>query len=208
MFTTEPAPDRSQIGFTEAVKSSFAFVNEYGLELVQEEVTLVRYQSEKVSLTVYHGRGSYELGVEFERVDLCGEKFGLYDMLKWAKGAGKIEEIPTGGYQGSSREVVQRLVEEMAELVKRYAEPLLQGDAEIYQTLREQQSYDAAEYTKEVHLRAIRRQAEIAWQNKDYKTLLSLYRDLQGDLFPSEFMRFQYAEKQLLAVQSSHPRGQ
>jgi len=208
MFTTEPAPDRSRLGFTEAVKSNFAFVKKYGLKPVQEEVSLVRYQSEKVILNVYHGRGSYELGIEFEREEFPGEKFSLYDMLKWAKGAGKIEEIPTGGYQASSREGVQRLVAQMAELVKRYAEPLLQGDAEIYQALRAQQSTDAAEYTREVHLRAVRKQAETAWQDKDYETLLSLYSDMQGDLTPSEFMRFQYAEKQLLSVQNSHPKGE
>ena len=182
-------------------------MKKYGLKLVQEEVTLVRYQSEKVTLNVYHGRGSYELGTEFERVEFPGKKFSLYDMLKWAKGAGKIEEIPTGGYQASSRENVQRLVAQLAELVNKYAEPLLQGDAETYQTLQEQQSHDAAEYTKEVRLRAVRKQAETAWLNKDYEILLSLYRDMQGDLTPSEFMRFQYAEKQLLSVQSGHLKG-
>jgi hypothetical protein len=206
MFTTDPGPDRSQLGFAEAVKSSFAFVKKYGLTPVQEEVTLVRYQSEKVILNVYHGRGSYELGTEFERVGFP-EKFSLYDMLKWAKSAGKIEEIPTGGYQASSREGVQVLTAQMAELVKQYAEPLLQGDMEAYQILREQQSSDAAEYTREVHLRAVRKQAESAWQGKDYETLLSLYSDMQGDLTPAEFMRFQYAEKQLLSVHSAHPEN-
>ena len=206
MFATEPAPDRWQLGFAEAVKSSFSFVKNYGLKLVQEEVTLIRYQSEKVILNVYHGRGSYELGAEFERVGRPREKFSLYDMLKWAKRVGKIAEIPTGGYQASSREAIQGLVAQMAELVKKYAEPLLQGEAETYQALRQQQSSDAAEYTREVHLRAVRNQAEAAWQNKDYETLLSLYGDMQGELTPSEFMRFQYAEKQLLSVHSSHPK--
>jgi hypothetical protein len=84
----------------------------------------------------------------------------------------------------------------MAALVKTHAAPLLQGDATAYQSLREQQSHDAAEYTKEVHLRAVRRQAEAAWQDKDCGTLLSLYSGIQGDPIPSEFMRLQYAEKQ------------
>jgi hypothetical protein len=206
MFTTEPGLDRWQLGFTEAVKLSFDFVKKYGLKPVQEEVTLVRYQSEKVILNVYHGRGSYELGAEFERVGFSGEKFSLHDTMKWAKAVGKVEEIPTGGYQASSREVVQMLVAQMAELVKSYAEPLLQGDAETYQALREQQSSDAAEYTREVHLRAVRKQAETAWQDKDYEKLLGLYSDMQGELTPSEFMRFQYAEKQLLSAHSSHPK--
>ena len=85
----------------------------------------------------------------------------------------------------------------MADLVKRYAQPLLYGDVKVYQDLGEQQSSDAAEYTREVHLRAVRKQAETAWQSKDYETFLSLYSDMQGDLTPSEFMKFQHAEKEL-----------
>lgn len=207
MFTTEPLPDRSRLGFNEAVKLTFAFVKKYGLKLVQEKVTLVRYQSEKVILNVYHGRGSYELGVEFERMGFP-ETFSLYELLKWAKSAGEIEEIPIGGYQTSSREGVQKLVAQMAELVKRYAEPLLRGDAAVYDALRERQSRDAATYQREMHLRVLREQAEAAWQDKNYETLLSLYSDMQGDLTPSEFMRFQYAEKQLLSVQNSHPKDE
>jgi hypothetical protein len=48
MFTAVSGPDRRQLGFREAVKSSFAFVKRYGLKIVQEEVTLVRYQSDQV----------------------------------------------------------------------------------------------------------------------------------------------------------------
>ena len=203
MFTTEPGPERSQLGFVEAVKSSFSFVTKYGFKLVQEEVTLIRYQSEQVTLNVYHGRGSYELGTEFEKTG-CSERFSLYDMLKWAKAVGKIEAIPAGGYQASSREDVQALVAQMADLVKRYAQPLLYGDVKVYRDLREQQSSDAAEYTREVHLRAVRKQAETAWQNKDYETLLSLYSDMQGDLTPSEFMKFQHAEKEVTLLHSTH----
>jgi hypothetical protein len=207
MFTAVSGPDRRQLGFSEAVKSSFAFVKRYGLKIVQEEVTLVRYQSDQVILNVYHGRGSYELGVEFQRAGFPGPKFGLYDVLKWAASTGKIGQIPTEGYQASSQESVQKLVVRMAELVKQYAVPLLQGDATAYLTVQDQQSQDAAEYTREAHLRGIRKQAEAAWQDKDYETLFGLYSGIQRDLTPSEFMRLQYAEKRMLAVRTDHPHS-
>jgi hypothetical protein len=88
--------------------------------------------------------------------------------------------------------------------VKKDGIPLLQGDDVAYQALQDQQSLDAAEYTKEVHLRGIRKQAEVAWQDKDYETSFSLYSSIQRDLTPSEFMRLQYAEKQL-AVHADPP---
>ena len=92
MFTTEPGPKRSQLGFVEAVKSSFSFVDKYVLKLVQEEVTSIRYRSEQMTLNVSHGRGSYELGTEFKKTG-CPERFSLYDMLKWAKAAGQSRQF-------------------------------------------------------------------------------------------------------------------
>jgi len=146
------------------------------------------------------------LGVEFQRAEFPAPKFGLYDVLKWAVSTGMIGQMPSGGYQASTREAVQEVVVRMAGLVNQCAVPLLQGDATSYQTLEVEQSRDATEYTKEVHLRGIRKQAEAAWQDKDYSILLDLYRGIQYDLRPSEFMRLQYVEKQMLAKDTDHPR--
>ena len=56
---------REQFGFPEAVLASFRFlVEDFGFSVVEHEPTYVRFESREVFVNLYHGRGSYELGVE------------------------------------------------------------------------------------------------------------------------------------------------
>ena len=48
MFLTDPGKHRWQLGFKDAVLSDFKFLTAYGLKPVQEDVTLVRYESDVV----------------------------------------------------------------------------------------------------------------------------------------------------------------
>jgi hypothetical protein len=197
-------PERCQLGFIEAVKLNFAFVKMFGLEVVEEENWLVRYQSGKVALSILHEIASFELYVVFNRVKFPKENFDLDELLNWMQRSDKLEKVPVANYQTSSRESVQKFVPLLAELVKQYAGPLLQGDAAVYEALRKQQSFDAAAYTKEVSLRAVRRNAEVAWQHKDYETLASLFKDIRSDLTPSEVKKLQYAERHLTIAHRGH----
>lgn len=63
----EPGPGRERLGFEAAVVENFAFLKEAGFECVRRECTFVRYESKRVFVNVYHGRGSFELGVEGNR---------------------------------------------------------------------------------------------------------------------------------------------
>ena len=193
---TTVSSDRSQLGFPDAVKACFSFLTKEGFQIVEENPTLVRYQSQGVVASVFHGRASYELGVEFATVGAPNEKFNLYRMLVWARQAGRLTELPSMAFQTNSKEEIKRMVCEIAALVQRYGGPILSGDAVVYTALREEQSRDAVAYTKEVHLRAARRQAEEAWQSKDYAAVARIYEQINGDdLSASEVMRLHYAEK-------------
>ena len=72
----DPGKDRWQLVFKDAVLSNFGFLRAYGLKHVEEDVTFVRYESDAVFTNVYHGRGSFEIGVEIGRLDRP-EKYGL-----------------------------------------------------------------------------------------------------------------------------------
>lgn len=66
MTCAEPNSDRSQLRFEEAAISAFAFLTSerYGFRCVVSESTIVRYESDTVGVTIYHGRSSYEIGCE------------------------------------------------------------------------------------------------------------------------------------------------
>lgn len=186
-------PDRQKLGFKEAVISSFAFLRSYGLRPVQQDVTFVRYESVTVFLNVYHGRGSYEIGVEIGRLD-GPEKYALGYIVSWA---GKWEHEGFGKhtmFQVSSREGVQEFVPKVAELVRKYGEPFLRGETAFYDKLREANRRASLEFTKQQMIEGIRKKAEAAWHEKDYTQVAELYGRMRDELSEVESRRLNYAE--------------
>jgi len=200
MFTTIPEPERWRLRFPEAVKSHFHFLKQFGFRIEHEEATLVRFCSDAVVVAVYHGRASYEIGIEFARINVPGERYGLYEVLLLAQRAGRIKEIPKSDFQTSTQEGVETAVEKIASLVEAHAVPLLEGDPSTYSRLGVQRTREAAAYTKEVLDQAVRRRVDDAWEDKDYETVVRLYEQIQGRLSPSEFMKFEFAKKQLTVI--------
>jgi hypothetical protein len=195
MVRLDPSPNRNGLGFEEAVRQSFRFVDDYGLLLVESGPTFVRYESKDVFLNVYHGRASYEMGVEIGRLSKQAEKLNLYDVLN-AKNA-LIKEGLSGHttFQASSREHVLMLVPKLSSLVKEYADLLLQADDEEYRTVLEQESRRAAEETRAFQLNQVRRSAEQAWHDKQYDRLIDLYGPWRKHLTESETMKLSYSER-------------
>ena len=61
---------RMQLGFSLEVLSAFQFLTQdYGFKCVKNDVTFVRYESESTFVNIYHGRRSYELGVEIGKLE-------------------------------------------------------------------------------------------------------------------------------------------
>lgn len=201
MLTKEPGPERAKLGFRETVLSSFNFLGDFGLHPVEEEVTLVRYESSEAFVNVYHGRASFELGVEIGRLKEPTEKLTLYDIVAWA-GAEKAEGFGQHvAFQVSSRKGVQEFVPKLAALIKKHAAPLLRGDRAAYDSALAIQSERAQQYAKEVNLKSVRSKVEAAWQAKDYAQVVELYDSMRNDLTDVEAKKLDYAEHQGLTVE-------
>src|SRR2546430_3685910 len=84
MLNEEPSPDRARLRFRDCVLRDFQFLSEFGLRPVEEKTTFVRYESTNVFVNIYHGRASFELGVEVGRLAEPHEKVTLYDIVAWA----------------------------------------------------------------------------------------------------------------------------
>lgn len=197
MLRFEPGPERAKLGFRGAVLSAFGFLeNDYGFRCVKTEVTLVRYESDRVFVNVYHGRGSYFMDVEIG--PLSGnpemeERFSLRHVLKLAAA---LETTGYTEYQVSHAEHVKEFVDKLAELTKIYAGDVLRGQPKVFEQLRALQTSESDALTKSWHFNDIRRQAEIAWRSKDYATLVKLFESIRADLSPSEVAKLEYAKKQ------------
>jgi hypothetical protein len=202
MLNKEPSPERARLGFKEAVLSSFKFLSDLGLHPVEEKLTFVRYESSDVFLNVYHGRASFELGVEIGRLKQPEEeKLTIHDIVAWA-GAEKAEGFGQHVmFQVSSPEGVREFVPKLARLVEKYGTPFLKGDANAYRVALEARSRAAADYVKQMNLRDVHRKAEAAWHAKDYGQVVELYGPVRKDLTEVEAKKLAYAEQQVLAAE-------
>jgi hypothetical protein len=100
-------------------------------------------------------------------------------------------------FQVSSREGVQRLVPRVAELLKEYGDPFLNGDPAFYRRLDEANRRASAEYTWQQLLQDTRKSADTAWSGKNYSRVVELYQTMRDELSNIEANRLAYAEKRL-----------
>jgi hypothetical protein len=198
MLQIDPGPERAKLGFMQSVLANFSFLLDLGFRPVQEEVTFVRYESPTVFVNIYHGRSSFELGVEVGGLGEPLEAISLYDIISWA---GALDAEGFGQhvmFQVSSEEGVQQFVPRLASLVQRYGMPFLQGNYTAYTEVLEARSHAAADYEKQVQLLDLRRRAESAWEAKNFAEVVELYGSMKPNMTTVEVKRLDYAEKQVL----------
>lgn len=208
MFRMDPGQNRWQLGFKEAVLSSFDFLSQYKLRPVLEDVTLVRYESDTTFINIYHGRGSFEIGIEVGRLDRP-ETYPLDYMVSWAgKEAWESEGFGRGTmFQVSTREGVQNIVPKVAELVKKYGDPFLTGNLSFYAELENANHRASVAYERKQMLTRIRKDADAAWIAKDFARVAELLQSVYSDLTAVETKRLAYAEKHVSAGAHSPNQG-
>lgn len=129
-------PSRPALGFPEVTRRFFDFlVEEFGYHVAREELTLVQYETGSTFVRIFHGRLSYEVGVELgrlakadevERPYLLRDLIGLVD-----EEAGWAWAQPHADKRDELEEVLGR---ESADL-REYGTSALRGDAATFDAL-------------------------------------------------------------------------
>ncbi|MGO8788371.1 MAG: hypothetical protein ACLQVL_13450 [Terriglobia bacterium] len=204
MFHFEPGPDRWKLGFKEAVSSNFKFLRRYGFHRVRTEATFVRYETvrflseKRLFVNVYHGRGSYEIGVQIGPIN-HGEQAVTVSEIVRAAGAEEIEGFGQHTmFQASSMKGVQEFVPKLAQLVRKYGEPFLRGDVGAFESAMENSRRASARHLREMELGRAREKVDAAWHARDYEQVARLLEAFEENLTRSEGMRLKYARKQVL----------
>ena len=203
MFRAEPNPDRSLLRFEETVLSSFSFLTApaYAFRCTRTEVTLVRYESQRVFVNVYHGRSSYELGCEIGlRVggstkgdDSVEEGFTIWEIAR-VEGGSVDERV---FLQASTPERVEQLVPELAAVVQRYGARALHGDAACFTSLQESRTQSFEQYMTDSRLTQARKGVADAWRKGDFAEVIRLFEPLSENLTPAESKKLEMAKKRL-----------
>jgi hypothetical protein len=174
------------------------------LQLVDAQSTFVRYESGRVFVNVFHGRGSYELGVEVGRWivvddDRVEEKFPLGDVIALD------HDVLAVGYRPlatTEKEPLVRFVAQLAEWTHRFARRALEGDAATFDALRAQGARLSQAMQEGWRANRLRAAADDAWHNRDWGRVVDAYGEMVSDLRtvelkPSELRRLHYAQEQL-----------
>lgn len=189
---TTPVIDRRAFHFPEAVEANFGFLAGRGFKRVQSEETLLRFQSNRVYVNVYHGRKSFEVGLEIGPLQSVEAPYSMSEIIRLVE-ANKADEYRN--YSARSAEGVAEGVRQLAALFHRYVDAGLLDEPKLFESLRVDRETWKQGFALEVNLTQVRRKLEAAWHSKDYAKVVELLKPLRDALTPTELQKLDYAEK-------------
>lgn len=192
-MSTERVTDRSLLRFAEEVKDHFSFLETLGFRCARSEVTFVRFESPWVSINVYHGRRSFEIGLEIESALSPTDAYSASEILRLVdpKQAEHYRNYATHTAQG-----VAEGVRQLAELFQRCIAAGNLDDNQLFSRLKVQREELGKKYALETQLVQARRKAEAAWHTKDYAAVVKALKPLRAALTATELGKLEFAEKQ------------
>ena len=190
---SSPQLDRTAFGFPDHVEREFGFLRDFGFMTRQREATLVRFESDRLRIDVYHGRQSYEIGLSIASVNASQEDWYSMGTLL------AIMEPDAGRayrrYAAPSPAAVERGVTELAGLLSRCVASGLLNDPTLLQRLREESQASADAYASEVRLADVRKKLQAVWNTRDFAAVVTLLAPVQHLLTDVEREKLQYARE-------------
>ncbi|WP_353666536.1 hypothetical protein [Marinomonas sp. THO17] len=184
--------------FGSLVRKSFNFlISEYGFSVVKEDGFQVRFENDDVFLTVhYDANRSYELDVEIGQLKVLfnGEErpFNLGEVLRTERAA---EGRGYRALQASDSDALESCITKLAALVSLNAKDYLLDNKFSFKRLSNLREEECNQYELKMKLEGVRREAQMAWQDKDYAKVVSLYKPVESIITEAEKKKLSFAEK-------------
>ena len=182
---------RRSLGFVKEVKEFFSFLEAmWGFNCVRQEKTFVCYESADVYVNVYHGRSSFEIGVEVGNKSL-EHSFSLEALVSLFDKELSREYWATGA---RTSEAVHRALKKLSEGLSRYGGPALSGNQSIFYRLEQLRAERIAAMALDSKAYQIRPKAEAAFRRGDYKEAVKLYSSIEAALSSIERKKLEIAK--------------
>lgn len=188
----------SQELFVHSVEQAFgSLMREFGLRRSETSINCVKYCKDDVNVQIaWDARCSYEIelrigcfhGQEFNEEN----SYTLGEVILLRRVSNRLNDM---FFQASDINALEQTLGQMAVLLSRHATDLLMGDFASYKQLNVARLRYAEELASEQGLNDIRRRADIAWNDRNYDQLITLYSPIEKMLSPSEKMKLGYARK-------------
>lgn len=187
-------------GFAKLAQDEFSFlVSKYNFRCAAATNYVVRYESDEVFVAVrYDATRSYELDVEIGQLNVLygGEErpFNLGEVLRLE---GVAEKENYTFFQASDSVALTNCVARLSSLLSAHAAELLQNNKFSFKRLSDLREKECDQYELETNLAHIRREAQIAWKNRDYPKVASLYKPVENAISELERKKLVFAQKQM-----------
>jgi hypothetical protein len=205
-----PSLQRGSLGFAVSATREFDFLLALGFRVTEITDTLVRYDGPRRFVRVFHGRSSYEAGVQIgRRVNIEGvdaeQAFPLRSVIKLRSDPSQLGYV---GTTARTAELLHRFIHQLAAWTQEFALPLLDDGDELFDRLS---ALNAAEFNAENDVQRttmLRRRADEAWRRRNFDVVLQAYEEIDAELSTvelkaSERGRLSYARRMLKAAQRS-----
>jgi hypothetical protein len=186
----EPPP----LGFGEAAIRAFTFLTtEHGLRLMRREPGWVEFGGLAVVVAVQYDRQRGELDCLIGPVSRePGQPVTLYGLMSVIVAAGQQADAPLLPLTVTRVEELPGRLEQLAQLTRQFAYPLIAGDIHLFALL------EASQRQRAYHdwLERVRRAAEQAWNERDFTRAVGLYSSIQQQLSTIEARKLDFARRQ------------
>lgn len=185
--------ERLWLQFPQKVKQYFLFLEQrYNFRCIQEEITFVRYKRSDIHIDVYHGRGSFEAGVEFGQIS-AGESYSL-EMLVTLLDEGVAKDF----WPRFSRtpEKLDQTLQNAAHGLLKYGISILEGNYnDIFDKLDELGEKRITEFNLKSNINHYRPRGYEAFKAGDYAKAVEFYSQIEEALTPVEKKKLELAKK-------------
>jgi hypothetical protein len=179
----------ADLRFADTATSLFSFLKKSGFSELEVLPTLVRYGNGSLEIRVYHGRRSFEIGVE---IDFSGTSYSLSEVIRTTDPA--VAETLRNPI-ASTEEGVRHGLQEVSSLLQTYGAPAYAGNARFFEGLERQRQAWFENYADDTLASQLRPKAEEAFRRGDYVKAAELYGRIRSRLTPAEMKKLSLAER-------------
>src|SRR5262245_9953104 len=175
---------RSGLGFARSASEEFSFLTQLGFRMVQCSDTLIRYETNRRFVRVFHGRSSYELGVEIGRwVMVDNESYEHYFPLRDVI-ARHVDPAEVGyhGLAALAPDRTRKFIRELAAWTRMFAVPLLTNGDREFEVLSEVNARLAENERDALRASDLRARADEAWRRRDFAAVINAYSEIEVEL--------------------------
>lgn len=192
-MVTKPIPSRSFFRFDTEVKHRFSFLEFHGFWCVHSEATFVQFKSIKCAISIYHGRLSYEIGLDIE-----------FQQSQNSYSIAEIQRLKKYNFDSQYRKVSARSVKNVADVVHKLANLFEQcvnagvlTDDDLIPQLEYERKKWGHEFALRVELSQALEKSTTAWQKKDFNQFVQILTPLQEHLSQVNIKKLEYALKKI-----------